>query len=291
VVLRKLILGLVDTLPIGKSWRFFSQDTLPEFSESITLSSENEIQNVDFLGIKLGDVNYNANPLFTSLVTRSVPPSMYWATEAIEYKTADIVNIPIKCATRDKVSGFQFTLSDPDLEFLGIKQGVADIMEDDYGLLNDHLTMCWFSVSPLPVQPGDVLFTIQARAKTNGSLQNGLSLSSGITKAEVYDENETVFIPQLKFQHANAQELILNPCEPNPLQDNGTISFYLLKGDQISFKVYSSKGQMQYNLDRYYNAGWHDIVIDKKDFTQSGLMVYTLQYSTGMQTGKMIIID
>ncbi|HJW28005.1 MAG TPA: hypothetical protein VJ508_02020, partial [Saprospiraceae bacterium] len=55
VVLRKLILGLTDTLPGNKSWRFF--DTLPGGAGNNVIASESEQDHKDFIGVKIGDVN------------------------------------------------------------------------------------------------------------------------------------------------------------------------------------------------------------------------------------------
>jgi Dockerin type I domain len=73
VLLRKLILGITDTLPNGKSWRFIPEHYLfphpadpfqPPFPEKF------EVQNGEavnwgpyfFTGIKIGDVNFSADP-------------------------------------------------------------------------------------------------------------------------------------------------------------------------------------------------------------------------------------
>ena len=291
VVLRKLILGLTDTLPGGKSWRFFAEDSLPKFSASIIINSLNDIHNTDFLGIKIGDVNYTADPQFTSLKPRSNPPTIKWITEELNYNANQYLEIPIKCIANDKMTGFQFTLSDPNLEFIGIKEGTMDIMSDDYALMNDQMTISWFSISPVHVNAGDILFTIKAKAKAKGSLQNSLSINSSITKAEVYDENEDLFTPQLEFQDPEQKDFTVYPNVPNPWKEQTTITFYLPIASIIHLNVYSTTGQIQYNLERNFEEGQHEIILNKKDFTLPGLMVYTLQSNTEVKNGKMIVSE
>ncbi len=76
VTLRKLILGITDELPNGKSWRFIPydyvfpeptdpfQEFVPEYVE-IPATMDITLWGLDpvlFKGIKIGDVDFSANP-------------------------------------------------------------------------------------------------------------------------------------------------------------------------------------------------------------------------------------
>jgi hypothetical protein len=73
LLLRKLILGVVDTLPNGKSWRFVPADYVfpnpgapsnPAFPEKILVPNtfESNWGDYRFIGIKIGDVDFSADP-------------------------------------------------------------------------------------------------------------------------------------------------------------------------------------------------------------------------------------
>jgi len=73
ITLRKLILGLTNELPNGKSWRFvpldyffpnFDDPFQPPFPERIERprSDNSLLPDYNFVGIKIGDVNYSADP-------------------------------------------------------------------------------------------------------------------------------------------------------------------------------------------------------------------------------------
>lgn len=71
VTLRKLLLGVTDTLPNNKSWRFLPRDyVFPDktnpfpFPESIPILPETDppVNRFAFTGVKIGDVNYSADP-------------------------------------------------------------------------------------------------------------------------------------------------------------------------------------------------------------------------------------
>lgn len=73
VVLRKLILQIETEFPNGNTWRFVDKDfSFPDpldpfgtsFPEIINLNDvEEDVLDVDFIGVKLGDVNFSADPL------------------------------------------------------------------------------------------------------------------------------------------------------------------------------------------------------------------------------------
>jgi len=291
VVLRKLILNLVDTLPSGKSWRFFDTTLLSgTINESIIISSENETSNVNFIGIKLGDVNYTANPQVTSLILRSELSARYWAIDEQEYVPGDLIEIPVKCTSSDFFSGFQFTLSDPDLEFLGIKEGKADITSDDYALMNDHLTLSWFSISPVDVKPNDIVFTIVARAKSKGSLHGTLQLNSDITKAELYSANDETYIPKIVIKANAGEPLILMAPEPNPWSTICTIPFQLQQEGNLIFTVYDVNGAKVFSEEKYYSSGYHEIKLNADDVQGDGFLFYTLQNENETRIGKFLLL-
>ncbi|MEO6133309.1 MAG: dockerin type I domain-containing protein [Saprospiraceae bacterium] len=62
VELRKLILGIYTELPSNKSWRFVSKDPGSFNGESTFYILNTSHSNVDFIGVKIGDVNNTAKP-------------------------------------------------------------------------------------------------------------------------------------------------------------------------------------------------------------------------------------
>lgn len=81
VQLRKLILGILDTVPDNTSWRFVPADySFPNpanpfetaFPESILLDRPlNDVSGQDFIGIKVGDVNGSVNPMESRNATKA----------------------------------------------------------------------------------------------------------------------------------------------------------------------------------------------------------------------------
>ncbi len=65
VFIQKVILGMLDEFPIQKNWRFFINENATQpwsQEEKLVLSSLSTYQDIDVVGVKLGDVNFSAQP-------------------------------------------------------------------------------------------------------------------------------------------------------------------------------------------------------------------------------------
>jgi photosystem II stability/assembly factor-like uncharacterized protein len=75
IAIRKIILGLQDTFTNGKTWKFipktyqfpaWDKPWTPPYPQSITIDDlENDRININFIGIRIGDVNESVNPLLS----------------------------------------------------------------------------------------------------------------------------------------------------------------------------------------------------------------------------------
>jgi hypothetical protein len=163
-------------------------------------------------------------------------------------------------------------------------------MSDDYALMNDHLTVSWFSISPVKLKPGDLLFTIVAHAKTKGNLDQTLQLNSDITNAELYSANDEIFIPKILIKASDEDPLILMAPDPNPWSTACTIPFHVQKEDNLIFTVYNVDGAKLFSEGKYYSPGYHEIVLNADDISANGLLFYTFQSANAMQGGKMFLV-
>ncbi|HJW28147.1 MAG TPA: hypothetical protein VJ508_02735, partial [Saprospiraceae bacterium] len=197
----------------------------------------------------------------------------------------------IRNASAASISGFQFTLSDPDLEFLGIRGWSADISNNDYAIIGDQMTVSWFTVKPVTMSDGELMFTILARAKKSGNLQHTLSLDSHTTPAEVYGDDETVYAPKLDFTVPNQDQMMLYPCEPNPWKDECVIPIYLPLAGKVKFSVLDLSGKVMMTQMKEYEMGYHEIQLHRNDFSHVGLMMYSVESDMGIICGKMLISE
>ena len=116
VELRKLILGVIETFPKNKSWRFvpknyvFKNPTYPfPFEENILHSKmENNKMNTDFYAVKIGDVSGNALGIVNP-ATRTVK-SLQLIFEKASYQKNEEISIPVRISEGEMLSGIQIAL-------------------------------------------------------------------------------------------------------------------------------------------------------------------------------------
>ncbi|HEX5113243.1 MAG TPA: dockerin type I domain-containing protein, partial [Saprospiraceae bacterium] len=297
VELRKLILGRYDELPNIKSWRFVDknfaiQDTANPwpFRSYIPLSATGTITNADFIAIKVGDVNNTVNPKAKSLFPRESYPLLPFTVSPKEYEPNEIISIDFSMDNLKSINGFQFTLSDYDLEFISASSNIIDLQEVDYALFGDKMTMSWFNLDATNIIPGDILFTIKAVANKEGSLQQTLQLNSDITEAELYSSGEQIFTPRLLFNSDTKDQLIVFPVQPNPWSNVGQIPFRLATASNVQLKVYSTDGSQIFSEEKFYESGYHEMKLNAVDIPFPGLLYFNLQSAEGMQGGKMFLV-
>ncbi|MEP6796032.1 MAG: T9SS type A sorting domain-containing protein [Saprospiraceae bacterium] len=298
VELRKLILGIYSELPANKSWRFVPKDFIfPDpshpwpFPETFTFIENGGGGKYDFIGIKIGDVNNTVQANAQQMESRNAPQMFNLDAEEKQYAADEIVEISFYTRDLIPIQGFQFTLSDPDLEFLSASSEKLDLTEANYALFDDKMTLSWFKEDGfLPVR-GEVLFTVKARAKRNGDVQENLTINSDITEAELYGMNDEIFTPVLSAnERTDDDHLILFAPEPNPWIETTTIPFYVKEPGSSTFKIFDINGQLIYEREGICETGNNEINISSSDFTTRGLLYYCVKTAASSSVRKMIVL-
>ena len=298
IELRKLILNIYSELPANKSWRFipagydFENPQDPYlFPDKILISNfESSIENLDFIAVKIGDVNNTVQPNATKLNTRNELPPLIWRTPKQYYNVNSIIEIPV-FATDLNLQGFQFTLSHPDLEFVNVISGQLDIAEDAFAMFNDQMTFSWFTPDPIQINREEPLFSIVARARKNGRVSEDLKISSDITQAELYDADLNVFEPQLTIMSENQEEVNAVHVYPNPWKDELHFSFVMVNDGVVDFKLLDAVGRAVYSMTGEVATGKNTITIDKNMVSTTGLLFYKLSTKGFLATGVVVKPD
>ena len=238
VLIRRAILGIDETLPAG-SWRF-----LPE---SIELASLDDIGELSFVGIKIGDVDNTADP---SVFQNSEARSTNLITISVENQSiqaGDIVEVPFSVKEEMDLLGFQFTLDfDPaSLQLLGVSETVIP----NFGDTNintrfqekGQVSMSWYDLSDASVTD---LFSLRFKATQSGSLDDLLQISSAITPAEAYTTNKDITAIDLQFT-TNVVPASTITVSPNPIKDGAsTISLYTDQKSTLDLEIIGMDGRV-----------------------------------------------
>ncbi len=307
VDMRKVILTLQDTFTSNTSWRFVSSEYVfinpanplaETFPESLEVNYFPEDTQIDFVGIKVGDVNGSANPAaFNDVDSRNdVVGSLIFETEDRELEAGETYSVAIKAADFKDIAGYQFALNYNEgyLSFEDIIPGELDnLSAANFGIQKNEnaITTSWDA--ELETDFGGIVFTLQFKARKDGLLSEALSLDERFLDAEAYTKGLDYLDVQLHFnktiQTTTAFELFQN--QPNPFAQHTTIGFNLPESGIAELKIFDLTGKEIKTIRQRFPRGFNLISLDRSELLTSGVLYYQLNSDFGSSTKKMILIE
>ncbi len=298
IELRKLILGIYIELPNNYSWRFISeeslmQDTLdPWFHLGYVVTNPYlDEKSLDFIGVKIGDLNGTAQPNFTSLIPRETLAPLPLYAEDYSFNSGDIIEVPIHINSDQSLLGMQFTLAAEGMKIINVLPGKLSVSNTDFALFGDRMTFCWLDANGLDVAAGETLFTLQLQARKAGQLSSSVHINSDITAAELYLSNEQSLMPSLSFVKSNGdtkEHLVV--CAPNPWKNETSISFFLNAPSEVQLNVIDINGIVVKSYVRQLSAGVQRMPVFENVLSGSGLYFYRITSKEFDTSGKMFLL-
>ena len=298
--LRKLVLGLNPSLLENTSWRFVdaaykfpdpNDPWMTPFPELYNIENLSGNMDIDFVGIKIGDINGNAQGRNGLNQTQSRSKMVYTLHDAQLIK-GDIVEIPVYAAEAQTLFGIQANFSASEMIIREIKGGKVLIKPEDYIIPTvGSASMSVSSANGTYLSKGDVLFTIEAEILKTGKLSEKLSLNQSMSPEVYINSNMETKTIALDFRSNTNGSFELIGNNPNPWNANTSISFVLPRDGMVSFKVKDYSGRSVIAQISQYSEGMNVINLQKSDVGQSGVYIYELRYEDKVLRGKMILIE
>ena len=256
IQLRKLILSIDTEFGNNTSWRFveaayaFPNLTNPwfeEFPEVVNINNlpSTGIAAADFVGVKIGDVNGDAEAnALAGIESRTLNGAFTLNVAETEVKAGNEYTVEFTAADIVSIEGYQATLvfDNSALELVDIISGVAT--EEHFGLayVNEGLiTTSWNGKAT-----EEALFSLVFRASADAQLSELLSVSSRITKAEAYSTAGDYMDVEVTFSGkavASAGfELYQNT--PNPFKGETLIGFNMPADDTVTLTISDVTGKV-----------------------------------------------
>jgi hypothetical protein len=304
IELRKLILGIYDELPSNTSWRFIDKSYqfadpfnpwMEEFPETYTLNGLNtDMHDVDFVAIKVGDLNNTVVANAAQVITRNAPGVLEFAMESQGVQAGEVITVPVYADAFDGIKGFQFTMNfdAQKLEVLDIAGAALQISDEFVGMnrLEDGVfTMSWFDLDGQSIASDRALFEIRFRAAQNGSLDRMLSISSDVTDAEAYNRSEEVLDLALVFRGDAVADFELFQNRPNPFNQTTTIAFSLPEASPATLTVFDVTGKALRTIEVDGVKGYNEVQISQAQLGATGILYYQLTSEGYMATRKMVV--
>jgi len=301
VQMRQVILNILPTFPNNASWRFVNSDyamneadPLDGFQENYRVWEVEDVVNIDFVAVKIGDVSGNAQTnALMSTTPRSNKQPLRLNIQDQQVRKGNKYSIEFTTKQTDIV-GYQFTLQHKALEFIQWNSGlVTTEYFGGYEKEQGYLTVSW-NESTTPIVEGlenTSLFTLEFEAKENGQLSDLLQISNRPTVAEAYNEVSEILDIELVFQAPNDLPFEVLQNRPNPFTKQTTVGFYLPNTSRVLFKVMDVTGKAVYQEIKEYQEGKHEIILERNSLPKNGLFYYQLESTAGIITKTMIVID
>jgi hypothetical protein len=300
IAMRRIVLGIDGVFRDGVNWLFiptvYDLSNNPfDYSTNLDVSLDQEDMELDFVAVKLGDVNGSWNG----------PSSGRKSSEEIELNfeptlNNEIIEVPIVAKDFKGVSGYQFGISwDPtQLQYEGVENMMLEGHFNEELTDRGMLTTMWDEANGKATElaDGSVIFIIKFTARSQQA-KSTVELNSTITPIGAYDGNmneirikSTTAEIDLESLRRGGLELYQNV--PNPFDNSTEISFKIPKSGKVRLTVVNMLGEIIYVHEQDYRAGSHSIDWSRAQYTRqvsSGVYMYRLE-SNGVELVKKMLV-
>ncbi len=296
--LRKVVLGVHTHFPNNTSWRFVDKSyvfkstenaLIENFNEQYDILNLNDNMKVDFVSVKVGDIDANATTKANtskSLTSRSVKTFISFEDKIVE--KGQIVTIPFKFEKDMDLLGLQLGLkyNTQSLELISSKINLPNDVNSGIVPNNGKIRLSWNNES---VQKVTDVVNLTFVVKANSKISEALSMSDFVSQA--YSEDLESIDIAIRSNNKEGQSFELMQNTPNPFAETTEISFIIPQTSKVSLTIYDVKGRSVIKHAEKYEAGKNTISINRRDIGTSGVYYYTLEAGNNFATKKMVIID
>lgn len=312
IALRKVILSISSAFPNGNtSWRFVDSDYVfpdednpfkEDFPETMDVDNFNlQELYVDFVGIKVGDVDQTAIPnMLANVVDRDPDSELNLVMEDVAIDAGETDIIHVTAQNLSEFIGFQFTMQfDMDrIELLDLYPGdIPELSLDNFNFerfSDGYFTASWGSFSPVTDRDSTILFSLEVRARQFAKTKEVFYVSSSRTQSEAYTLTSQPADVTLEFVYRPEPimggGLILYQNYPNPFHETTNILFEIPDDELITFSVMDASGRLVYSYSGEYSRGKHMINLREEDLPANGVYYYRMATDTDYVVKKLILL-
>ncbi|MEI6409356.1 MAG: T9SS type A sorting domain-containing protein [Bacteroidota bacterium] len=302
VEIRKLLLGIYDTLPGLPSWRVIR--AMPNPSDLLAfgavqdsfvfnfnnIQGDTTLNNLNFIAVKYGDINQNASGLASEPDDRDELPKFPIALNDIDLQAGETVEIPVRFAQKKMAEGWQLALQiDPNIARVESVEGLSD---EYYTLGPDGLLRAlWFDAYG-PNNGTEQLFRLKLNVLQSARLSDALQLDERALKPEWYGhtENNTPVRQGLGlqwYQTIGSTDQISLPS-PNPVGAETAFHIYLTEASLATLSIYDEAGRIIYTYKTDMDQGSGILNISGDVFPGPGVYGYKIQAGEAVLSGKLL---
>ena len=261
IFMKRLILGTDSTFTGNKLWAFvdsaykFADTTNPfPYKDSISFSNLTSSKtNQTFIGVKLGDVNYDWNP---ALARGTKVDNVELIASSELGNSNKEIRVPISVKNFKDLTALQYTLNFnyKDYEFIDIENNKLGIdFNQKQAIETGNISFLWADAKgeEKSLENGSLLFELVFRSKLG--TENGkwnaksleLALTNDITEIEAWDKNyqqhNVVLSKKATNQNPIAKELFT--VSPNPTNGEVVVNMFSKTNKLVVFELCNTIGK------------------------------------------------
>ncbi len=295
--LRSLILADTERFPSSTSYVFipsemhFDDPAEPWDQGDIfgyKLEPQNIPQQIDLMGIKVGDVNKSS----LGASGRNTSEHVQW--HALSKLTDSHEFIEIYAPSRQQLEGFQTTVewNPGQWSFNEIVSGQIHVEKSHYSdrwIGEGKLAISWNDILSLDIDPGNPIFSLKFDRR-DGLNRSELAFSDDIIKTEVYLADMAPMPLALQESLPSPEGVQLYTNIPNPWSTQTKLVFNLPYETEVVITIYDASMKVVWSHRGKYAQGDQTIRITDRQVPGPGLYFYELQWHGGASFSKMIRI-
>lgn len=284
--IRRLILGIQDEFTDNESWRFVDSEQIftdgnnpwaDGLDENYVLPSLEEDMWIDFVGIKVGDVNGSADMLVDGATRNNQKIAFYYqisGNEVFVYPGEEAI-----------LYGMQFDLDWASKnELVTIEADVPGFSSANYSQKEGGVVASIdIAESGIALDARKALLSL----KFAEAFEGDLSLGSFANEAYLEDHLDVFTI---ELHKRNASAAIHN--YPNPWKEETVIEFEASEEEDVQLVIFNVRGQIELRTLIHAQVGINKVKIKREMLGGPGVKNYQLISSGGINhTGKTVLIE
>lgn len=254
---------------------------------SVSIQNIKEDQNIDFIGIKIGDVNFSSYKL-TRDHSRSRGLNLVLQDQVLS--PGQVYYLPVRSAEMKSILGLQFAwiLDQQAIRSIGLSSGQIELSEENYALPGKYLTFSWFDIDERDIDPEAALFYVRLEVNKRLALSDVMKFGNEMLSSESYVEPGAVRGLEFSY-HPMQTEGIQMQNRPNPFRDRTVVRFYL---DEVkpesSLTIFDITGRQVLYRSFAGHMGMNEISVESADLPHAGMYYYQVVTGRDRFIGKMI---
>jgi hypothetical protein len=293
IYLRQLILGIVDNFESKQSWRFVTANDMPTVAElypiNETYLSENltkNLQKMDFMGIKIGDVDGSyANSSLNGRTARYVTIENSDNNEILSNKV--LLGTDGTLIT----NGLQMEMILPkgtNITHVKLAENISEFdLDYFYNVELNQLRIILTSKDGRSYLANEKLIEIGTAQRINIF---DVHLSNTFQSAVYRIDDEILESAALEIRHSAKDDLGLKVYQntPNPFTNDTELVFEIGKDEEVTIKVFNTEGKEIFSRHGNYTKGMNKVKISGQELDAEGILIYQILTKTHYSGRKMI---